>query len=119
MQRAVEEWLKMVTDQQKASSLSRTMHENRSFAEKKQVSTRFLPCYCEYLQPKKRVDGTRNVRESSFVIVHWLVLNRVKKVGNRRGFRTTIGRIKKLFRRGQSGPVWADWKNTIPGEMVA
>ena len=31
----------------------------------------------------------------------------------------TIGQIKKLIYRGQSGPDRADWKKTILGEMVA
>ena len=34
----------------------------------------------------------------------------IKKLGDRRRFRTTIGKIKRLIDRGQSGPDRADRK---------
>ena len=55
-------------------------------------------------------------------------LTRVKIVGTQsdqkgeddwRRFRTTVGRIKKLIDRGQSGPDRVDRIKTILGEMVA
>ena len=36
----------------------------------------------------------------------------IKKLGDRRRFRTTIGQIKRLIDRGQSGPDRADKKKT-------
>ena len=37
---------------------------------------------------------------------------------DRRRFRMTIGQIKRLIVRRQSGPDRADWKDTILGEIV-
>ena len=50
------------------------------------------------------------IRPHPPAMVHWSGLNRVKKGDDWRRFRTTIGPIKKLIHRGQSGPDRADWK---------
>ena len=134
-----EERRKSAAERPKASSLkpgspifglSRPNNERRSLTCAREAGlyrafAGALPCTCGYLCELSHTCAPKTCRSHEerprIVPPPWSIGRDSigsKKGGDWRRFRTTIGQIKKLIDRGQSGPDRADWKKTILGEMT-